>query len=108
MIYYRFSDWLEGRQLSDYEVGTLSSLALDLNAWLSMDWVKTLSVSNDPQIYRFVAAAYDTLAMNDVAIGATRSDFNRERCERIAASLAVSSSRFQALLGRVPRQVRES
>ena len=99
-IYYTIFHWLEGQQLTPYETSSLELLGQELAEWLNSRWVRALVLTDDRATMlknQVVAASQHTLAMSDIAIGATKGDFTQERCDRIRARLGASEEWYKQL-----------
>jgi hypothetical protein len=110
-IYYTVFQWLEGQQLSAHDMSVLELLGQALEEWLDSRQVKALAITSERQTIlknRVFAAAKDTLAMRDIAIGATRRDFGQERCDRIRRLLAEAQEMYDQLYKQIPGQVRDN
>jgi hypothetical protein len=98
-------DWLEGHRLSADEIRTLQILATELQTWIDAQAPHAEAEKpKDPtgqRIINLVAAAHDTRALAEMAIGVSKQDTTGDRCARILEHLTKSkgiydwSSRLQ-------------
>jgi hypothetical protein len=92
-------DWLGGARLRPAELLRLEGsvkegLAYDLSDWLSRRPLSALRDRKQEGVAKHsilaTAAIHDTLAMREIAIGASKNDFSRDRCARIPPHLATA------------------
>jgi hypothetical protein len=103
-VYFFVNEWLEGHKLIKNETNELQIFASELEKWIHaqpspLNWSKSPRIVKSIEARRsnVIAAAYDTLATEQIVTGELANDTSKDRCARILGHLSEANDRFAEL-----------